>query len=165
MECDGGVGGRETRHAAAPLRRLRLGARILVAALTCGAALALGIGQDGAPAPADADEAAFGVEVYLRSYCGACHALSAAGTKGAFGPAHDDARPLAEERLLDPAYRGRATTAEDYFRESIVEPAAYIVPGYAATPHAMPAYTNFDERELAALVALLMQQDSREGGP
>jgi mono/diheme cytochrome c family protein len=123
-----------------------------------------------APAPvvgaADSDEStvaapeqlALVIEVYLQSYCGACHALAAAGTAGAFGPSHDDARALAEERLRDPNYRGAATTAAEYIRESIVDPGAYIVPGYAATPHRMPAYGNLDDEALDALVALLMHR-------
>ncbi|MBA2665553.1 MAG: c-type cytochrome [Trueperaceae bacterium] len=147
---------------AAPARWRLLGATTLVAttlvaALVLGASIALGSGGAVAPSPADSEDVSYGVEIYLGSYCGACHSLTSAGTTGAFGPTHDDARSRAEERLSDPNYRGRATTIAEYLRESIVEPAIYVVPGYAATPHAMPAYTNFSERELAALIDLLMQ--------
>ena len=31
--------------------------------------------------------------------------------------------------LKDPAYQGAARTAEDYIRESILRPSAYVVPG------------------------------------
>lgn len=120
--------------------------------------LVMGAADSGAPPMARPEQLALGVEVYLQSYCGACHALASAGTAGAFGPSHDDARAQAEERLRDPNYRGAATTAEEYIRESIVDPGVYLVPGYAATPHRMPAYGNLSDEALDALVALLMQR-------
>jgi nitric oxide reductase subunit C len=136
------------------------GLRLAVASALAWAALApaVGSGADPSTAVVPPEQLALGIEVYLQSYCGACHALAAAGTAGAFGPSHDDARASAEERLRDPNYRGAATTPEAYIRESIVDPGAYIVPGYAATPHRMPAYGNLDDEALDALVALLMHR-------
>jgi nitric oxide reductase subunit C len=99
-----------------------------------------------------------GVEIYKQYYCGVCHAFSAADTKGQFGPPHDDLDVIAAARIQEPNYRGKATTAAEYVRESIVDPEAYIVPGYAATPHRMPAYTQLSEQELEALIHLLLQQ-------
>jgi nitric oxide reductase subunit C len=125
---------------------------------TVGAPESGGVVASEASPMAPPEQLALGIEVYLQSYCGACHALAAAGTAGAFGPSHDDARALAEQRLRDPNYRGAATTPEDYIRESIVDPGVYIVPGYAATPHRMPAYGNLSDEALDALVALLMHR-------
>jgi mono/diheme cytochrome c family protein len=99
-----------------------------------------------------------GQEVYAQYYCGMCHQLDAAGTKGTFGPTHNAMRNIASERIQDLNYRGAAVTIEAYLRESILQPEAYIVPGYVATPHRMPAYTQLSDHELDALVLLLMHQ-------
>ncbi len=116
--------------------------------------------QEDASNPADAQEAliAQGLQVYKRFYCGVCHAFSVADSKGQFGPPHDGMGVTALARIQEANYRGKATTAAAYLLESIVDPEAYIVPGYAATPHRMPAYAQLTEQELKALVHLLLQQ-------
>lgn len=98
-----------------------------------------------------------GREAYLDHYCGACHRLDAVGSGGVFGPAHDSAARVAQERVDDPATSGRWLDARAYLRESIVTPSAYIVAGYAGNRHAMPAYDLTDEL-LEALVEFLMAQ-------
>lgn len=103
----------------------------------------------------DARLRARGVDVYLEQSCGTCHALGLAGTRGPFGPPHDAMGVIAAARVLDPGYRGEATDAAGYVRESIVAPLAYVVPGYAGTYHRMPAYTFLNDADLDALVALL----------
>jgi cytochrome c551/c552 len=99
-----------------------------------------------------------GIAIYRKSYCGHCHSLAVAGTRGIFAPNHDQMGTIAEERIAAANYRGSATTAAAYIRESIVEPRAYIVDGYQATPHHMPAYTNLSDDELDAMVNMLLQQ-------
>lgn len=133
------------------------------------------------PAPADtaADEAArgatattalgdatgrdpildLGLETYRHQYCGICHRLDAADTGGVFGPTHNAMGRTAAGRIQDPNYGGTATTAEAYIRESIVDPDAYIVPGFEFTRHRMPAYTALGDVELDALVQLLLEQE------
>lgn len=64
----------------------------------------------------------------------------------------------AERRIQDPGYSGLAGTAEEYIRESIVDPAIYIVPGYEHTRFRMPAYGNLDREDLDAVVQMLWQQ-------
>jgi nitric oxide reductase subunit C len=98
------------------------------------------------------------MEVYRAQYCGACHELAVAGTAGVFGPAHDGLGTLAEQRITDPGYGGAATTVSEYIRESIVQPDAYLVAGYSASSHPMPAYEFLTEDEIEALVALLAAQ-------
>lgn len=105
-----------------------------------------------------------GLEVYLEQRCGLCHAYSPAGTSGTFGPGHDGAPVIAAARVADPSYSGSATDAASYLRESILEPAAYTVPGYAGTYHRMPAYTFLDEADIDALVALLLHDPSAPPG-
>jgi hypothetical protein len=63
----------------------------------------------------------------------------------------------AQRRIADPGYTGAAATAADYIEESIVNPRAYLVPGYDRSRFVMPAFTTLGERELQALVQLLLQ--------
>jgi mono/diheme cytochrome c family protein len=101
-----------------------------------------------------------GIAIYHEQYCGVCHVLTVAGTGGVFGPSHDDMGAVAQERILTPGYRGAATTAAGYIRESIVAPRAYIVPEYQFGHHAMPDYAHLPEEEIDALVSLLLAQHS-----
>ena len=107
---------------------------------------------------ADPAQLAAGLAVYRAQYCGVCHMLDAAETRGTFGPTHNGMGQLAVEHLQDVNYRGAATNAAEYIRESIVEPQAYIVPGYAATSHRMPSYAHLDAASLEALVLFLLAQ-------
>jgi nitric oxide reductase subunit C len=100
-----------------------------------------------------------GILVYKQQYCGVCHTFSKAGTKGPFGPSHDGIRATAEERVRSESYTGRATTAAEYLRESIVDPAAFVVPGFASTRYTMPAYSHLTDAEIDSLVALLLADD------
>jgi mono/diheme cytochrome c family protein len=110
------------------------------------------------PVVADPALLAAGLAVYRAQYCGVCHTLDAAGTRGTFGPVHNGMGAIANERLQDESYHGAATTATEYIRESIVDPQLYIVPGYAVTPHRMPVYAHLDSASLDALVAFLAAQ-------
>jgi mono/diheme cytochrome c family protein len=98
------------------------------------------------------------MDVYKEQYCGICHQLSSAGTGGLFGPTHDGMGLIAEQRVHDATYSGSATTAEEYIRESIVSPQVYVVPGYEGTSHRMPAYRYLSDREIMAMVQMLLQQ-------
>jgi nitric oxide reductase subunit C len=101
---------------------------------------------------------AVGLAVYRAQYCGICHTLDAAETRGTFGPVHNGMGTLAVEHLQDANYHGTATTAAEYIHESIVDPQAYIVPGYVITAHRMPSYAHLDAESLDALVAFLLVQ-------
>jgi len=65
---------------------------------------------------------------------------------------------MAERRVSEPGYSGVASTAEEYIRESIVDPKAFIVPGDGITSHPMPAYDFLDEEQILALVQMLAQE-------
>ncbi len=70
--------------------------------------------------------------IFTRAGCPVCHRIPGiAGADGRVGP------PLwlgtsGAQRLRDPAYHGTAKTVHEYIIESVVEPAAYDVPGYPA---------------------------------
>lgn len=110
------------------------------------------------PTPVDAELLALGLTTYRAQYCGVCHALDAAETRGTFGPTHNDMGATAAARLLDPGYSGNATTAAEYITESILDPLIYSVPGYGITSHRMPPYTHLPDAEVAALTAFLLAQ-------
>ncbi len=96
-----------------------------------------------------------GAEAFLAHGCAACHRLDSVGATGLFGPVLNAAGAIAAARVAAPDYRGAATDAEGYLRESIVDPVAYLVPGYAGSYHRMPAYAHLSDEELTSLVALL----------
>ena len=98
-----------------------------------------------------------GLEVYKQLYCGLCHQLDAAGTAGTFGPTHNGMDIIATQRLQEPQYTGKATTAAEYIHESIVDPKAFTVPGYEHTQHHMPIYNYLSETDVDALVQMLLQ--------
>jgi len=70
--------------------------------------------------------------IFMRAGCPVCHRIPGIlGADGRVGP------PLllgttGLQRLQDPSYRGRAKTVHDYIVESVLEPAAFVVPGYPA---------------------------------
>jgi hypothetical protein len=71
-------------------------------------------------------------EIFTRAGCAVCHTVPGIqGADGRVGP------PLilgitGPTRLTDPAYRGHAKTVHDYVIESVIEPGAFVVPGYPA---------------------------------
>lgn len=99
-----------------------------------------------------------GYTVYRAQYCGVCHTLASAGTKGTFGPPHDGMAATASERIADPHYSGEAASSADYLYESLVKPEIFIVDGYASSSHRMPPYTHLAEQDLRALVEFLLAQ-------
>lgn len=80
-----------------------------------------------------------GAQVFDAQGCGGCHTLQAADTTGAVGPSLDEA--LARE-------------APSSIRESIIDPAARIAPGF---PDVMPKVygEQLTDRQLQQLVAFL----------
>lgn len=111
-----------------------------------------------AQTPGDPALVEAGLAVYRQQYCGVCHELDAAGTRGTFGPTHHGLGATAAQRILSTGYSGYATNAAEYIRESLLDPQIYIVEGYGATPHRMPPYTHLDSASLGALVAFLLAQ-------
>ena len=99
-----------------------------------------------------------GKKAYLGNYCGSCHTLAAAGTRGVFAPAHDQAATVALQRIADPRYAGGATTAAEYLLESLLDPNIYLAPGATGSRTAMPAFSHLDQDELDSIVYFLLQQ-------
>jgi len=117
-------------------------------------------GEDAEPEQIAFDQQTYdhGVNVYLDAYCGVCHQLDAAASRGEFGPDLSLIAAVAPARYNDPNYSGSATDATAYILESILYPKEYFVPTYAASAHAMPAFTHLSETDLDALLYMLSQQ-------
>jgi cytochrome c oxidase subunit 2 len=89
---------------------------------------------------------AAGAAVFTENGCGGCHALAKANASGESGPSLEDLPASAEEA---------GTPLEEYVRESIVDPDAYIHPGYNA--NVMPkTYSQLPAEQIDALVQYLV---------
>ena len=97
------------------------------------------------PGVADANR---GRELFTQRGCATCHTLQAARSTGAVGPALNGIGSQAGERKP-------GMLAEEYIRESIATPNAYLVPGYAP---AMPVNLITNEDDMDDIVAFLLAQ-------
>lgn len=122
-------------------------------------AVTAGDATSGASNPAEAADPAVlaaGLAAYHANYCGVCHTLDKAETRGTFGPTHNGLAAQVDQILAQGIYHGAAKTPAEYVRESIVAPQLFIVPGYATTSHRMPSYAHLDDATINALVVFLL---------
>ena len=92
-----------------------------------------------------------GKSVFAANGCASCHTLKAAGASGKVGPDLDKL----------PAYAKQAgKPLEDFVRESIVDPNAYVQPGFPKG--VMPPFSTLPKDQLDALVQFLIT--SSKGG-
>jgi cytochrome c oxidase subunit II len=92
-----------------------------------------------------------GKAVFTSNGCASCHTLKAAGATGTAGPDLDKLPAYAEEA---------GKPLEDFTRESIVDPDAYVQQGYPKS--LMPSFATLPKDQLDALVTFLI--DSSKGG-
>ncbi len=85
--------------------------------------------------------------------CAACHSLEPG--RVLVGPSLAGVATRAEQIIQSDDYTGKATTVEEYLRESIVDPDVYAPPGFS--PGSMyPNYgKDLTEQQIADLVAFL----------
>jgi cytochrome c551/c552 len=135
------------------MRRLALLAVLVVAATGCGKADVITptpnevVGKAPAPPAAVKGNATDGKVVFTQNGCGGCHTFTPAASKGTVGPDLDKL----------PEYAKTAgQPLEDFVKTSIVDPGAYVAPGY---PNGvMPTtYSSLTAQQLADLVAFLTQ--------
>ena len=111
------------------------------------------------PAAASNDPVALGEALFRRSppACFSCHSIQG-GTVLA-GPSLAGLATRAAEIVSSPSYAGSARTPEDYIRESIVNPSAYVVPGATfsagGTSFMPPLADTMTPEEIEQLVAYL----------
>lgn len=94
---------------------------------------------------------AAGQTVFANNGCGSCHTLAAAGTSGKVGPDLDKLPELA---------RRAGQPLEQFVRESIVNPNAYVEPGYPKG--VMPPFAQLPGEQLDALVQYLIASTKGE---
>lgn len=100
--------------------------------------------------------------IFTRAGCPVCHRIPGiAGADGRVGP------PLllgstGSQRLRDPSYQGRAKTVHEYVVESVIEPGAFVVPGYPAAT--MPTWygAKLSALALEKIAAYLEAQTAEE---
>ncbi len=114
--------------------------------------------REGGAAPEEGESpAAAGREIFTSAGCNACHTLDDANATAAVGPDLNQLAAVAEDRK-------RGATAEQYVRESIVDPPASVVEGYDGDT--MPG--NFADQltpeEIDTLVEYLLGVTQTEAG-
>jgi nitrite reductase (NO-forming) len=80
---------------------------------------------------------------FEKGTCGTCHAIPGiTNAAGVIAPSLASIKTAADEHIKSEAYTGKATTAEEYFRESILNPNLFVAPVCPTgecTPNVMPA--------------------------
>lgn len=99
-------------------------------------------------------------QAFQKGGCGACHTIpGVAGAVGTIGPDLTNIGEVAAEQIQSSDYTGTATTAEEFVRESIETPGAFVSPDCPGGPcqdGLMPPLGSvFNEDELNAVVKYL----------
>ncbi|MFZ5856201.1 MAG: cytochrome D1 domain-containing protein [Chloroflexota bacterium] len=99
-------------------------------------------------------------QLFQKGGCSACHVIPGVpNAVGSIGPDLSNLGALAEEHLKSSNYTGRAKTAEEYIRESMESPSAFVAPDCPTGPcqdGLMPSMAGvFSEQELQQVVTYL----------
>jgi mono/diheme cytochrome c family protein len=107
-------------------------------------------GQDeGALASAGLAQAKTGTQIFTAAGCAGCHTFGPAKSNGTIGPSLDELKTQAAK--MEPG-----KTAEEYIRESIEDPGAFIVKGF---PNAMPSFKGrLTDDQIKTLIDFLLQK-------
>lgn len=104
--------------------------------------------DEGALATAGLAQATSGEQIFTAAGCAGCHTFAPAGSNANIGPSLDDLASAAGDRQP-------GTSPEDYVRESITNPEAFLVEGFG---NAMPAYEGrLTDEQLQAITEYLLQ--------
>lgn len=105
---------------------------------------------------------ALGEQVYNgKGACALCHSPVAGRA-----PLLENAAIIAENRIKEEGYKGKARSAEEYLYESIIEPSAFVVPGFgipgtndtvSPMPGGKDSAIGLSDTEIKAVVAYLQQ--------
>jgi mono/diheme cytochrome c family protein len=107
-------------------------------------------GEDtGALASAGLAQAKTGQQIFTAAGCAGCHTFAPAKSTGTIGPNLDQLKTQAGK--IEPG-----KSADEYIRESIEDPSAFIVKGF---PNAMPAFKGrLTDAQIKALIDFLLQK-------
>jgi mono/diheme cytochrome c family protein len=104
--------------------------------------------DEGALASAGLAQAKTGEQIFTAAGCAGCHTFGPAGSTGTIGPSLDELAGAAADR--EPG-----TSAEEYVRQSLIDPGAFVVQGFGNT---MPAFEGrLTDEQIQALVDYLLQ--------
>jgi len=98
---------------------------------------------------------------FQKGACGSCHTIAGIpNAVGVIAPGLSDVNMAADEHFKSGSYTGKATTAEDYIHESILDPNLFIAPTCPTGPctaNVMPATlsTTLNTDEINAIVKYL----------
>jgi mono/diheme cytochrome c family protein len=102
----------------------------------------------GALASAGLAQAKTGEQIFTAAGCAGCHTFGPAGSTGTIGPNLNDLKAAA-------AKREPGKSAEQYIRESLEDPGAFLVQGYG---NLMPSFKGrLTDQQIQALVDYLLQ--------
>ena len=124
--------------------------------------------QTGGPSPAaggggsgDASEggpaaSVNGAQLFTENGCGGCHQLARAKTSGQTGPSLDQLAASARKN-------GKGKSPEEYVREAIVDPNAFVVPGFPEGTMPQNFGKDLSPEQIDALVAYLLGDEGGSG--
>ena len=101
------------------------------------------------PPPPVAPNAATGKVVFAANGCAACHTFKPAGANGTVGPDLD--------HLAADANKANRGSLVQYTTESIVNPSAYVVPGFLAGTMPQDFAKKLSKKQIQDLVAFLLK--------
>jgi mono/diheme cytochrome c family protein len=105
--------------------------------------------DEGALASAGLAQAKTGQQIFTAAGCAGCHTFSPAKSTGTIGPNLNQLKTEASKME-------KGKTADEYIRESIEDPGAFLVKGY---PNAMPSFKGrLTDAQIKALIDFLLQK-------
>ena len=105
--------------------------------------------DEGALASAGLAQAKTGQQIFTAAGCAGCHTFSPAKSTGTIGP-------NLNELKTEAAKMEKGKSADQYIRESIEDPGAFLVKGY---PNAMPSFKGrLTDEQIKALIDFLLQK-------
>jgi mono/diheme cytochrome c family protein len=104
--------------------------------------------DQGALASAGLAQAKTGEQIFTAAGCAGCHTFGPAGSNGTIGPNLDELAAAAGKR--EPG-----KSAEEYVRESLTKPDAFLAPGFG---NAMPSFEGrLTDKQIQALIGYLLK--------
>jgi mono/diheme cytochrome c family protein len=104
--------------------------------------------DEGALATAGLAQAKTGEQIFTAAGCAGCHTFTPAGSNGTIGPNLNDLKSAAEKFA-------KGKPPEEYVRESILKPDAFVVPGFS---NSMPSFDGrLTDQQVQALIDYLLK--------
>jgi mono/diheme cytochrome c family protein len=104
--------------------------------------------DEGALATAGLAQAKTGEQIFTAAGCAGCHTFTPAGSNGTIGPNLNDLKSAA-------AKFEKGKPPEEYVRESILKPDAFVVPGFS---NSMPSFDGrLTDQQVQALIDYLLK--------